>query len=1081
MPLFQASVLKKYLAEQHTEIIQQQYALHKNYFFNPSIQKNIVASKEEEFQEGFLRELFVKILGYTVNPDADYNLKTEFKNVKDSKKADGAIVNEEKVLAIIELKGTDTVNLNQVEIQAFGYKNNQENCRYVVTSNFQKLRFYIDNAIEFLEWDLFKLDYESFRLLYLCLSKENIFKNLPAVIKTESITVEENVTKQLYKEYSGFRKTLFNNIVELNPRVDKLLLFKKTQKLLDRFLFLFFLEDRMLVPPNSVRMILQQWNSLKDLDAYQPLYNRFKLYFGYLNTGHKGKLHDIFAYNGGLFAADDVLDNIIIDDTILHEATLSLSNYDYNSEVDVNILGHIFEHSLTEIEELENEITNNEAANNKNTKRKKDGVFYTPKYITKYIVENTVGTLCKNKKAELNIEDADYHPLQKKKTLKILLSNLHIYRDWLLQITIIDPACGSGAFLNQALEFLIAEHKLISELEANITGSSIVFDVENSILENNLFGVDINEESVEIAKLSLWLRTARKGRKLNSLNNNIKCGNSLINDATVAGDKAFIWEKEFPQIFGEYVEPASNDSIKQKTTNTNIETEIASYTFAAYNENENTNYSKEKITNRDESIVNTDLNILNEPAAQDYTMKKIKGGFDVVIGNPPYGAKISNNEKIFFKDNYITLFPNYDTYGLFFEKAYFLLKENGKIGFITPNTFLVIESGIVLRRLLFESFTLNILFETFHVFADAVVEPITTILTKKLPSINDDFNCLLLPRENKISTIDFTKCIEITFNHLDLLEREDLIFNYRATLYNRSLAKKIILNSIPLKQVSKISAGVKPYENGKGIPAQTQETLLTKPFTGFKRQNENWLKLIRGTQVNRYLLEWDNEYILYGDNLAAPRNKDNFLNPKIFIRRTDDKILAVLDNENIIGLNSIHCLQITKNEIEIKFILAILNSKLINWYFQFQNFHMVDKPLAEVKIIFIERLPIVIPNTQQPFIDKANFMLSKNKELQEATYKFIKLLSAKFETLNINTKLNKWYNLSFADFSKELSKQKIKLSLQQESEWLSFFELERQKALAIKNEIDITDAEIDKMVYTLYDLNEEEIKIVEGN
>jgi hypothetical protein len=387
MPLFQTSVLNKYLAEQDKQLLEQQYALYRSYFLNATIQKNIIASKEEEFQEGFLRELFVKVLGYTINPEPDFNLKTELKNVKDSKKADGAILapslserdGMRPVLAIIELKGTDTINLNQIEIQAFGYKNNQENCKYVITSNFQKLRFYIDNAIEFLEWDLFKLDFENFRLLYLCLSKANIFKNIAATIKVESVTVEENVTKRLYKEYSGFRKALFNNIAELNANKDKLLLFKKTQKLLDRFLFLFFAEDRMLVPPNSVRKILEQWNSLKDMDAYQPLYARFKLYFGYLNTGHKGKQHDIFAYNGGLFAPDDVLDNIIIDDAILYEATLSLSNYDYNSEIDVNILGHIFEHSLTEIEELENEINSPQATiqNEKGSgKRKKDGVFY---------------------------------------------------------------------------------------------------------------------------------------------------------------------------------------------------------------------------------------------------------------------------------------------------------------------------------------------------------------------------------------------------------------------------------------------------------------------------------------------------------------------------------------------------------------------------------------------------------------------------------------------------------------------------------------------------------------------------------
>lgn len=458
MALFQTSVLNKYLAEQDKDFLLAQYNIYKNYFLNPTIQNNIIAQKEEQFQEGFLRELFVKVLGYTINPEPDFNLTTELKNIKDAKKADGAIVNSEKVLAVIELKGTDTTNLTKIEQQAFNYKNNQEGCRYVITSNFQKLRFYIDNAIEHIEWDLFKLDIEGFSLLYLCLSKATIFNDLAAKIKIESVTQEDQVTKQLYKEYSLFRKSLFNNIVELNTNYNKLELFKKTQKLLDRFLFLFFAEDRLLVPPNSVRMILDQWTELKDMDAYVPLYDRFKKYFGYLNTGYAGKQHEIFAYNGGLFAPDEILDSIKIDDSALYEATLGLSNYDYNSEVDVNILGHIFEHSLSEIEELEKEITSTEIIETRTTKRKKDGVFYTPKYITKYIVENTVGTLCINKKEELKLQEEDYHKLTKK-AKKQLYDNLMQYREWLLHITIIDPACGSGAFLNQALEFLIAEHR----------------------------------------------------------------------------------------------------------------------------------------------------------------------------------------------------------------------------------------------------------------------------------------------------------------------------------------------------------------------------------------------------------------------------------------------------------------------------------------------------------------------------------------------------------------------------------------------------------------------------------------------
>ena len=180
-----------------------------------------------------------------------------------------------------------------------------------------------------------------------------------------------------------------NNSIETQE--GQLLLYKKTQKLLDRLLFIFFAEDGGLLPPNSMVQILDQWQQLKDLDEDIPLYNRIKKYFGYLDTGNSKM--NIFAYNGGLFRTDEMLDSLVISDDLLYKHTKKLSEYDFKSDVDVNILGHIFEHSLSEIEEVAQRIMGIELDASK-SKRKKDGVFYTPPYITKYIVENTVGKLC---------------------------------------------------------------------------------------------------------------------------------------------------------------------------------------------------------------------------------------------------------------------------------------------------------------------------------------------------------------------------------------------------------------------------------------------------------------------------------------------------------------------------------------------------------------------------------------------------------------------------------------------------------------------------------------------------------------
>ncbi|ELY2018804.1 N-6 DNA methylase, partial [Flavobacterium psychrophilum] len=242
---------------------------------------------------------------------------------------------------------------------------------------------------------------------------------------------------------------------------------------------------------------------------------------------------------------------------------------------------------------------------------------------TKYIVENTIGKLCQEKKTELQLVDEDYTTDKKrqKKTLQALIDKVETYRSWLLQLTICDPACGSGAFLNQALDFLIAQHQYIDELKAKLFGDTFVLsDVENSILENNLFGVDLNEESVEIAKLSLWLRTAQPNRKLNDLSSNIQCGNSLIDDVQVAGDKAFNWQQSFAKVFA-------------------------------------------------------------------------KGGFDVIIGNPPYGAFIDANSKDFYQRKMKTFQGNFEIYFFFIELVSSIIKANGKIGYITPDTWISIPQA----------------------------------------------------------------------------------------------------------------------------------------------------------------------------------------------------------------------------------------------------------------------------------------------------------------------------------------------------------------------------------------------------
>jgi len=1052
MKFFQNSVLNKHLKAQDSNAIKAAYKEFAAYFHNADIQQNIREAKEEQFQEGFLRELFVKVLGYTLNPSPAFNLTTEYKNVKDSKKADGAIILPQEhaptVIAVIELKGTETTDLNRIETQAFGYKNNQPECVYVITSNFEKLRIYIDNAIENIEFNLFTLTEKEFELLWLCLAFVNIEKNLAKRIKDESVSQEDVITKNLYNDYSLFKRELHQNLVVLNPDHDPLTLFKKSQKLLDRFLFLFFAEDRQLLPPNSVRLILDDWRDLQDRDVEVALYARFKKYFEYLNTGFKGKRYDVFAYNGGLFKTDELLDGLKIDDELLYRHTLKLSEYDFVSEVDVNILGHIFENSLNELDEIKAQLEGQQVDKSK-SKRKKDGVFYTPKYITKYIVDNTVGKLCTEKKAEIGLIEEEYITDRKrtKKTIQPLFDKLTTYRNWLLQLTICDPACGSGAFLNQALDFLINEHRYIDELQAKLFGDAMVLsDFEKNILENNLFGVDLNEESVEIAKLSLWLRTAQPNRKLNDLNNNIKCGNSLIDDPAVAGDKAFNWKEEFPAVFA-------------------------------------------------------------------------KGGFDVVIGNPPYVQLQSMGEMSDILKNcgYETFDKGADLYCIFTERGYQLLRNGGVQSFIMPNKWMLVAYGKPLRKFLAKTGLCQVLnFGDIQFFQEATT-----------------YVCIFVTQKNEpFENVKVLSLNQNTYHGDFLTETQSNIYNYLSSKfdedewsiqpYNDALKlERMKLRGIELKDLPvSINYGIKTGFNdaffidektrNKLIAADGSSAELIKPMvrgrdisayviTGFEYLISTFpalkLDIEHYPAIKEHLLSFGYDRLNQtGDNGARKKTSgkwfetqdsisyyEDFAKPKIIYPNMTSVFPFMYDESGLLSNDKSFILTAQDDSVSLLFLTAVFNSSLAKlwiWY----NCPELQGGTREIRKVYFEHFPVPHANEEQTAM-LSQYAIERTQltaNLESLISKFQRTIQRKFNLEDLPGKLQNWYLLTYKEFIAELAKKKVKLSLKEEAEWETYFLEEAKQALELKSEIDKTDKEIDRMVYELYGLTEEEIGIVEG-
>ena len=355
---------------------------------------------------------------------------------------------------------------------------------------------------------------------------------------------EGELEKEFYLEYREYRETLYEAIKEANPDFEGTRgeLVRLTQRLLDRCLFILFCEDMgksLEFPADLLRDVLIHYSC----DPYYnpedtTLWGRIKTLFAAMRSGGIFGDHSINEFDGGLFEELPNLEKLNIPahvfcarnqgaggmGTLLkHPRTLLYFSAKYNfgikdaahqRVIDLYALGRIFEQSITELEIMEAEAEGRPSLN-KLSKRKRDGVYYTPEWVTAYIVEETVGARLREIKTEVGLED-ERRPEEpdieqykayirdKRRTAKVAgawLKALDDYRRRLEQLKVVDPACGSGAFLVQTLEYLKREHQWIIDERTRITGSKELWDADaviNSILNNNIYGVDINAESVEI-------------------------------------------------------------------------------------------------------------------------------------------------------------------------------------------------------------------------------------------------------------------------------------------------------------------------------------------------------------------------------------------------------------------------------------------------------------------------------------------------------------------------------------------------------------------------------------------------------
>jgi hypothetical protein len=329
-----------------------------------------------------------------------------------------------------------------------------------------------------------------------------------------------------------------------------------------------------------------------------------------------------------------------------------------------------------------------------------------------------------------------------------------------------------------------------------------------------------------------------------------------------------------------------------------------------------------------------------------------KKGFDVVIGNPPYvvDRKLSEIEKKYFIQNYKSALYQINLYLLFIERGFKVLNRKGHLALIVPNTWLVNKAISKFRGyLLKEYYLIEIADLTTDEVFDATVLPIIFFgSNRKIEHYKIKIT------NGKESSFSFRSEIPKDL----ILKEENSLINYQIKSSELSLIHKIEKDTVSLSNFSVVSFGVKFYQVGKGKPRQTRKDVDSHVYTHNSKINKNCKKILEGKSIEKYKVNFNGKYIEYGEWLAEPRKPEMFEDERILLRRIvgEKGFVATYVNDNWCNNSLLHIIKVNPNESS-KYILALINSKLIGWYF-LKKFARIEKTFPEVRIHEVNRLPI---------------------------------------------------------------------------------------------------------------------------
>lgn len=346
----------------------------------------------------------------------------------------------------------------------------------------------------------------------------------------------------------------------------------------------------------------------------------------------------------------------------------------------------------------------------------------------------------------------------------------------------------------------------------------------------------------------------------------------------------------------------------------------------------------------------------------EFAFFKDSGGFDVVMGNPPYGASLYEEEKGYFKANYPNQSYQLDSYLLFVERSLSLLMRHGGIfGMIIPNPWLTNLNQTALREFLISNVSIReIVHFHFQVFsrAKAIVDTQIVLFRKGLTKGNQFTAKFVrgLSSDGKISRFES----EVT--HSQSAWRVRQAFNIFLDDKRTSLANQIFRGGTRLDAFFKINVGMKPYQVGKGKPAQVRADVEGRVFDAEAKIDSSYRQYLRGSDIEKFIVAPQKErFIKYGDWLAEPRPAADFnAKTKILVRQTGDSLVAARDDDQFLCMNNMHVVVPKSDKVSVEFALGLLNSKMMNWFYHTLNPEM-GEALAEVKKENVARLPVVEP------------------------------------------------------------------------------------------------------------------------